>query len=171
MSSSLMGLVAIVALVKENSSLRDELDEIKRPSYAKKAYSKTNCAKGKPQSILLVLGFLILIFLMVMQMINDDKTVSKLEKQMIDEYKEQVSELITDRFQRLTLGFGLLDDFKIAYDQAIMYGQLDKNRIYVIAENIENAARRLAIDASLVRSVCKLISEDTNETGDTPSVI
>lgn len=108
---------------------------------------------------------------MVMQMINDDKTVAKLEKQMIDEYKEQVSELITDRFQRLTLGFGLLDDFKIAYDQAIMYDQLDKDRIYVIAGNIENAARRLAIDASLVRSVCKLISEDTNETGDTPSVI
>lgn len=48
MSSSIMGLVAIVALAKENSSLRDELDENKRPSYAKKAYSKTNCAKGKP---------------------------------------------------------------------------------------------------------------------------
>lgn len=48
MSSSLMGLVVIVELVKENSSLRDELDEIKRPLYAKKAYSKTNCTKGKP---------------------------------------------------------------------------------------------------------------------------
>lgn len=101
---------------------------------------------------------------------NDHEIVAKLEKQMIDEYQEQVSELINDRFQRLTLGFNLLNDFKMAYDWAIIDNQLDKDRIYLIAQNIENAARRLAVDASLVRSACRLISEDTNETGDVSSV-
>lgn len=45
-SSRLIELLIIVALVKENVGLKDELDEIKRPPYSKKSFSK--CAKGKP---------------------------------------------------------------------------------------------------------------------------
>lgn len=45
-SSHLIELLIIVALVKENMDIKDELDGIKRPPYLKKSFSK--CAKGKP---------------------------------------------------------------------------------------------------------------------------
>lgn len=93
---------------------------------------------------------------------NDYETSEELDAAMAKLHHEQVSYIFKDKYESIKRDLEWINKF-MGYDMTEALIKLDKSVVYYNADRIEEAAKRISISASIMKSTCRLIPKEGYE--------